>query len=455
MLSLSQALLEHYDAQAPTYQTYPGFEQFKQAFGPRHYAQALEHRRQSVLTRLKPLSIYVHLPFCEKLCYFCNRDKIVTKRYSKTLAYLELIEQELKLQVEHLGGKPKISQLHLTGGTPTYMHESELESLDTILKSYTVFTPNIDMSLDIDPRTINNHGLAALHHLGFKRLNFGVQDCDVSVQRAVHRLQDFDAIQGLIEHSRVLGFECCSLELLYGLPKQTQRSFEATLSRVLELDSDRVKLTLYRHQPEHFSPQNKIKAQDLPSKLLALKLFNTALTTLNQAGYEYIGLDLFAKDGDPLSVAKRRGSLSRNFLGFGHQPHTDLMALGMSGVGSMGSTYSQNATTLEEYRLFLERKQLPVVKGCALSRDDLLRKSIIMTLMCQGHVSFDAIDEAYLIDFDAYFAQEMKQLRRLEAEGLVKLSAKSLDVTELGRILVRTIAAVFDRYWTPGLSSTV
>ncbi len=449
MLSFPQDLLERYEAQAPNYISYPGLDQFKTGFGPRHYAQALEHRRQSVLRRLKPLSVYVHLPFCENLCLFCNRNKIVTKRYSKSVAYLELIDQELKLQIEHLGEKPNVSQLHLTGGSPTYLHDSELERLVTILQSQMTFTPSVDMSLDIDPRTINFDSLVTLHQLGFTRLNFCVQDCDISVQRAVHRLQDLDAIKTLVGHSRVLGFKCCSLELLYGLPKQTQQSFEATLACVIDIAADRVTLCAYRHQPERYPSQRQIKEQDLPSSDVVLQFFNTAHTLLIRAGYEYIGLDLFSKKSDPLHVAKMRGSLHRNFLGFSAQPNTDLMALGMSGVGSIGTTYSQNATTLEEYRLFLDRKQLPVVKGLALGRDDLARKSIIMGLMCQGHVSFDAIEEAYLINFQTYFGHEMQQLKHLEAQGLLQLTIKSLDVTELGHVLVRTIASVFDRYWTP------
>ena len=453
MLSFSHALLKRHEVRAPSYTSYPGLDQFKQAFGPRHYAQALEHRRQSVLTRLKPLAVYVHLPFCENLCFFCNRFKIVTKRYSKTLAYLELIEQELKLQIEHLGHKPKVSQLHLSGGTPTYLHTAELERLVTMLKSYTTFTPEVEMSLDVDPRTVNQDTLGALRDMGFGRLNFFVQDCDAGVQRAVHRLQDFDAIHALFEQSRLLGFESCGLELLYGLPKQTQKSFAATLARVVALSAERVILTPYRHQPETFAPQRKIKEQDLPSSHWTMECFNTALTTLLKVGYDYIGLDLFAKKSDPLSLAKRQGRLHRNFLGFSAQPNTDLMGLGMSGIGAIGSTYSQNATTLEEYSMFLERKQLPVVKGLMLTRDDLIRKSVIMGLMCQGHLSYESIELAYFIDFPSYFAQELQELQHLEEEGLVQLTAKSLDVTELGSVLVRSIASVFDRYWTAAHSS--
>ena len=453
MLSFSHALLERFETQAPSYQSYPSVEQFQHAFGPRHYAQALEHRHQSVLTRIKPLAIYVHLPFCANLCYFCNRHKIVTKRYSKTLSYLELIEQELKLQVEHLGHTPKVSQLHLSGGTPTYLHACELANLISILKSYTHFAPDIEMSMDIDPRSVNPESLGALREMGFWRLNYAVQDCTPRVQRAVHRVLDFESLFTQFQASRAMGFRNFSLEILYGLPKQTLKSFEATLAQVLELSPERVTLTHYKHQPDLYSPQRKINPKNLPSNQSITACNLLAQSALSKAGYEYIGLDVFSKKSDPLYLAKRQGRLYRNFLGFCDQPNTDLMALGMSGIGAMGSTYSQNATTLEEYSLFLKRKQLPVVKGLKLSRDDLLRKSVIMGLMCQGHLSYEDIEMAYFIDFSAYFAQELQQLKRLQERGLVQLTPKSMDVTELGSVLVRTIASVFDRYWTPSMPS--
>lgn len=312
-------------------------------------------------------------------------------------------------------------------------------------RSFT-FAPGGEYSIEVDPRTVTADRLAVLAELGFNRLSFGVQDFDAEVQKAVHRIQPAEQVFALVEASRALGFESVNVDLIYGLPRQTPESFDRTLAQVVQLRPDRIALYAYAHLPDRFKPQRRILSTELPAASAKVTMLSRSLDTFMEAGYVYVGMDHFALPTDALAVAKRQGRLHRNFQGYSTQPDCDLIGLGVSAIGRVGATYSQNAKSLEEYYDHLDQGRLPVVRGLALNRDDLVRRAVIMALMCQGELQFEPIDQAWLIDSRKYFAPELEQLETMAEQGLVVLNSESIKVTAMGWFFVRGIAMVFDRY---------
>jgi oxygen-independent coproporphyrinogen-3 oxidase len=443
---ISPELLQRYDVAGPRYTSYPTADRFVEAFGESDYVQALTQRRAGVGTKLYPLSLYVHIPFCESLCYYCACNKIITKHHERGAEYLRYVTREVELNVAHLGAGQTVSQLHLGGGSPTFLSDDELHDLMAMLRRNFVFTPGGEYSVEVDPRTVTPERLKRLGALGFNRLSFGVQDFEPAVQKAVHRIQPASQVFDLVAASRALGFESINVDLIYGLPMQSPETFERTLAQVVKLHPDRIALYAYAHLPERFKPQRRIHTQDLPTASAKLAMLASAMRVLMGAGYVYVGMDHFALATDALAVAKRQGRLHRNFQGYSTQPDCDLLALGVSSIGRVGSTFSQNVKTLEAYYDLLDQGRLPVERGLAMSRDDLVRQSVIMALMCQGHVLFESIELAHLIDFQPYFAQEMEALLKMQAQGLVTLDSTAIQVTELGWFFVRGVAMVFDKY---------
>ena len=410
--------------------------------------RALEQRRQgpAAAALARPLSIYVHLPFCESLCYYCACNKIITKHHERAAPYLALLRREVELHVQHMGRGAAVSQLHLGGGTPTFLSDEELAWLMDLLRSHFTFQDGGEYSIEVDPRTVTAERLESLRQLGFNRLSFGVQDFDPDVQKAVHRVQPAEQVFALVASARRIGFDSVNVDLIYGLPKQNPQSFARTLEQVCELRPDRIALYAYAHLPERFKPQRRIIMIDLPLPDAKVSMLASALKTFMQAGYVYIGMDHFALPEDALAIAKRQGRLHRNFQGYSTQPDCDLVGLGVSAIGKVGATYSQNVKTLDEYQYLIDQGRLPVARGLALSRDDILRRSVIMALMCQGEVLFESIELAHLIDFRQYFAAEMEQMREMQQQGLVSISDSSIQVTPLGWFFVRGVAMVFDKY---------
>lgn len=445
MTVVSPELLRRFDVPGPRYTSYPTADRFVEAFRDREYVLALTQRRLGGATAL-PLSIYVHIPFCESLCYYCACNKIITKHHERAELYLDYLGKEVDLHVAQLGTGQPVSQLHLGGGTPTFLSDDGLRRLMAMLQRSFALTPGGEYSIEIDPRTVDAGRLALLAELGFNRLSFGVQDFDPKVQKAVHRIQPAEQVFALVETARTLGFESVNVDLIYGLPRQTPESFDKTLALVEQLRPDRIALYAYAHLPDRFKPQRRIHAEELPGAEAKLSMLSRSLDALMGAGYVYVGMDHFALPTDALAVAKRQGRLHRNFQGYSTQPDCDLIGLGVSGIGRIGATYSQNAKTLEEYYDFLDRGRLPVVRGLALSRDDLIRRAVIMALMCQGELLFEPVEQAWLIDFRKYFAAELEQLEGLAARGLVVLGPEGIQVTAMGWFFVRGIAMVFDRY---------
>ncbi|PHM20894.1 MAG: oxygen-independent coproporphyrinogen III oxidase [Curvibacter sp. PD_MW3] len=443
---VSPELLRRYDVAGPRYTSYPTADRFVEAFTANDYVQALQQRRSGAAALVLPLSLYVHIPFCESLCYYCACNKIITKHHDRAAEYLRYLSREVDLHTAQLGVGQTVSQLHLGGGTPTFLSDAELRELMAMLRRSFTLAPGGEYSIEVDPRTIDASRLDTLAELGFNRLSFGVQDFDPAVQKAVHRVQPAEQVFALVEAARARGFESVNVDLIYGLPQQTPESFTRTLKQVTELRPDRIALYAYAHLPERFKPQRRIATTELPGAAAKLSMLSNSLATFMGAGYVYVGMDHFALPNDALAIAKRQGRLHRNFQGYSTQPDCDLIALGVSSIGRIGATYSQNAKTLEEYYDAIDHGRFAVVRGLALSRDDLVRRAVIMALMCQGEVLFESIELAYLIDFRSYFAAEMETLQNLVEQGLVTVDDSGVQVTANGWFFVRAVAMVFDRY---------
>ncbi len=445
-LMLNPELLRRYDVAGPRYTSYPTADRFVEAFGEADYLQALEQRRDGVGTKAYPLSLYVHIPFCESLCYYCACNKIITKHHERGAEYLRHLEREVDLNLAHLGQGHVVSQLHLGGGSPTFLSDAELIQLMAMLRRNFQFAPGGEYSVEIDPRTVTRERLAVLADQGFNRLSFGVQDFEPAVQKAVHRIQPAEQVFDLVAAARDLGYESVNADLIYGLPMQTPETFERTLNQITKLRPDRIALYAYAHLPERFKPQRRIHSQDLPPAASKLVMLSSAMRVLTEAGYIYVGMDHFALPTDALAVAKRQGRLHRNFQGYSTQPDCDLIALGVSSIGRVGPTFSQNVKTLDEYYDLLNQGRLPVARGMALSRDDLVRRTVIMALMCQGSVLFESVELSHLVNFKDYFAAEMEALLAMQEQGLLTIDDVGIHVTALGWFFVRGVAMVFDKY---------
>ena len=443
---VTREMLSRLDVNGPRYTSYPTADRFVEAFGPDQYATALSQRASAVGGAVMPLSVYVHIPFCESVCYYCACNKVITKHHERAAEYLDALQREIDLHVSALGRGQSLSQLHFGGGSPTFLSDDELERVIGMLQSAFRFVPGGEYSIEIDPRTIDPARLKRLAAMGFNRLSFGVQDFDPHVQQAVHRVQPYDQVAALMAAARSEGFDSINTDLIYGLPRQTLASFRRTLEQVISLRPERVALYAYAHLPQRFKPQRRIDAALLPAPTDKIGMLAMAIEVFREAGYEYIGMDHFALPTDSLAVAKRQGLLHRNFQGYSTHPDSDLIGLGVSAIGRIGAHYSQNVKTLEEYYDALSRSEFPIVRGLTLSHDDILRRAVIMAIMCQGRVDFESIELAYLIDFKQYFSSELRQLEPLVELGLVQMESDGVRVTPLGWYFVRGVAMVFDRH---------
>jgi len=444
---LTEAMLRRLDQPGPRYTSYPTADRFVEAFGAAEYRQALQQRASGAYVGgTPPLSLYVHIPFCESVCYYCACNKVITKHHERAADYLDVLTQEVALHTAVLGRGQSVSQLHLGGGSPTFLSDAELSRLMLMLREAFRLTPGAEISIEVDPRTADAQRLQHLATLGFNRLSFGVQDVDDEVQKAVHRVQPFGQVRDLMRAARDIGFESINADLIYGLPRQTPASFERTVAQVAELRPDRIALYAYAHLPQRFKPQRRIAVEQLPLADQRVQMLGGAITGFIAQGYTYVGMDHFALPGDALAAAKRQGRLHRNFQGYSTQPDCDLIGLGVSAIGRVGATYSQNAKTLDEYLDTVRQQQFPVVRGLALTRDDLVRRAVVMALMCQGRVEFESIELAHLIRMHDYFKAELADLQAMADMGLVALTSDAVQVTATGWYFVRAVAAVFDRH---------
>jgi oxygen-independent coproporphyrinogen-3 oxidase len=439
-----EALLRRFDHPGPRYTSYPTADRFVEAFDAATFADRLAKRGDQAAPA--PLSIYVHVPFCDKVCFYCACNKVVTRHHERAAEYLDALQTEADLVSGLLTGPRELEQLHFGGGTPTFLSNAELEQVMAMLAQRFPLAQNAECSIEVDPRSTPPDKVRTLATLGFNRMSVGVQDFDPQVQKAVNRLQSYEMTKETIDTAREAGFKSVNLDLIYGLPKQTRDSFSRTLDRVLELAPERIALYHYAHLPERFKPQRRIVAAELPPSQEKTHIMLDAITRLSAAGYRYIGMDHFAKDADELARAQTLGRLHRNFQGYSTRPDCDLIGLGVSAISKVGPTYSQNVRELDEYYDRLRAGALPTARGVLLDRDDLLRRAVIMALMCHFHVSKEGIEAAHLIKFDEYFQRELQDLRTFEEAGLVEITHDWISVAPRGKLLVRAIAMVFDRY---------
>ena len=446
MTAVTPELLRRFDVCGPRYTSFPTADRFVGGFGEAHYLKALSERAAHAAARVAPISLYVHVPFCESVCYYCACNKVVTRHHGRAVRYLDYLRREVQLHTQRCGKGLPVSQLHLGGGTPTFLSDDELAGLMQFLGEHFKLDADGEYSIEIDPRTVSRERLARLRQMGFNRLSFGVQDFDAQVQLAVHRVQPAEQVFALVEYARLLGFASINVDLIYGLPRQSPESFAQTLEQVARLRPDRIALYAYAHLPERFKPQRRIVEQELPDANSKVAMLSAAIAGFLGAGYVYVGMDHFALPTDSLAIAKRQGRLHRNFQGYSTQPDCDLIGLGVSAIGKIGAAYSQNAKTLEEYYAAIDAGHLPVQRGLALSRDDLIRRAVIMSIMCQGAVLREAMEQAWLIDFGEYFEAELAELAELQGKGLVRIGSEGFEVTSMGWFFVRAVAMVFDPY---------
>jgi len=443
----SDALLARIQGPGPRYTSYPTADRFGDGFGADQVRTLLDERRRAADGGQRlPLSLYVHIPFCESVCYYCACNKIITKHHERGLPYVAALECELALVVDVLGPQRAVSQLHFGGGSPTFLSDGEISRLMASIRRSFDVQDDAEISIEVDPRTVTPARLRHLRAQGFNRISFGVQDFDPDVQKAVHREQSFESVRDLMSAARDAGFGSINVDLIYGLPRQTPTSFARTLEQVADLRPDRIALYAYAHLPQRFKPQRRIVADELPDGPGRVAMLGSAMAAFRAHGYAYIGMDHFALPGDELAVAQREGRLHRNFQGYSTQPDCDLVGLGVSAIGRIGNGYYQNAKTLPEYEEALAQRRLPVARGLLLDDDDRVRRDIIMSLMCRGRVEFEDVRRVHGIDMPAAFASELARLAPLRADGFVRVLADAIEVTDSGWYVVRAIAMVFDRY---------
>jgi oxygen-independent coproporphyrinogen-3 oxidase len=437
-------IIRRFDVNGPRYTSYPTADRFVEAFNAESLELWLSKRNIGGISR--PLSLYFHIPFCNTICYYCGCNKIITKDHSRSAKYLKYLDKEMAMQSAHLDGPRDVVQLHFGGGTPTFLSDDELRELMASIRKYFRLLDGGEYSIEVDPRKVNAETVALLGELGFNRMSVGVQDFDPEVQAAVNRIQSEEETVAVIEAARANGFKSISIDLIYGLPKQTVAGFDRTLDRIIAVSPDRLSIYNYAHLPNLFKPQRRIEESDLPSADDKLQILARAIEKLTNAGYVYIGMDHFAKPDDELAVAQRQGRLHRNFQGYSTHADCDLLAFGVSSIAKVGPTYSQNVKTIEEYYDALDNDQLPVLRGIELTADDILRRSIITALMCHFELSIESIESAHLIDFKKYFAAELEDLKEMEAGGLLRVDDQWITILPPGRMLVRVICMAFDKY---------
>jgi oxygen-independent coproporphyrinogen-3 oxidase len=444
--SFDAMLLRRYDRPGPRYTSYPTAPQFSMDFGERALRESVRESNGDPIPR--PLSIYVHVPFCQSPCFYCGCNRIITRDKSRAQTYLDRLYREIAMTAALFDRDREVVQLHLGGGTPNFLAPAQLHELVDTLRSHFQFSHrhDFDQSIELDPRFIAPSEVFELAAIGFNRASLGVQDFDPVVQAAVNRVQSVEETLAVIDACRQGGMRSVNVDLIYGLPKQTREGFAKTLETIIAAAPDRCAVYSYAHLPQLFKPQKQIDAGDLPSAEAKLGLMELAIHALTAAGYVYIGMDHFARPDDDLALAQARGGLHRNFMGYTTHADSDLVGVGVSAISHVGATFSQNPRDLPTWQAAIDEGRLPVFRGMRMSDDDQLRADLIQRLMCQGEVPVGALERRYGIDFDAYFHDSLARLEPLIDDGLVRVDSQGLRATSRGRLLLRNIAMCFDRY---------
>jgi oxygen-independent coproporphyrinogen-3 oxidase len=438
-------IIRRFDVNGPRYTSYPTADRFVEAFDADAYKLWLGKRNIGAISR--QLSLYFHIPFCNTICYYCACNKIITKDHGRSAKYLKYLGKELALQSGYLEGDDhEVAQLHWGGGTPTFLSHDEMRQLMGETRKHFRLIEDGEYSIEVDPRKVDRATVELLGELGFNRMSVGVQDFDESVQQAVNRIQSEEETFGVIDAARANGFKSISVDLIYGLPKQTVIGFNRTLDRVISASPDRLSIYNYAHLPSLFKPQRRILESDMPTADNRLHILSLAIGKLTEAGYVFIGMDHFAKPDDELAIAQREGRLHRNFQGYSTHSDCDMLSFGISSISKVGPSYYQNVKTLDEYYERLDQGVMPVFRGIELNADDILRRAIIQSLMCHFELSFQSVEAAHGIEFKSYFATELEALREMVEAGLVRIEDQRIIVLPPGRMLVRAISMVFDKF---------
>ena len=439
-------LIARYDVPGPRYTSYPTAPRFRADFGESGLRHAIRASNEEPIPR--SLSLYVHVPFCMSPCFYCGCNRVITRDTTQAERYLERLYREIGLMSPLFDRDRPVRQLHFGGGTPNFLDPVRMGDLLESLSRHFSFSreEGREFGIEIDPRYADAAYVRELGRLGFNRISVGIQDFDPAVQQAVNRIQSFEQTRAVTAAAREAGFRSISVDLIYGLPLQTLQGFDRTLDRVLALESDRVAVYGYAHLPGQFKAQRRIKAADLPDAATRLALFGRALERLGAAGYVYIGMDHFARAGDELALAQRNGTLQRNFQGYSTHGDCDIVGLGVSAIGRIGDSYSQNARDLVGYYAALDAGRLPVTRGLRLDEDDLVRREVINELMCHGQLDMQRCGRQHGFEFAGRFAAELGRLQGLAADGLVTLDERMIRVTARGRLLLRNVAMCFDAY---------
>ncbi|WP_233117045.1 oxygen-independent coproporphyrinogen III oxidase [Aggregatibacter actinomycetemcomitans] len=433
------ALIQKYNQSGPRYTSYPTALEFSENYTNDDFTAAAQRYPEH------PLSLYVHIPFCHKLCYFCACNKLITRHQHKADIYLDFLEREIQVRSKLFADRVT-TQVHWGGGTPTYLTEAQSSRLMQMLRDHFNIADNAEISIEMDPREIELSMLEHLRHIGFNRISMGVQDFNKEVQKAVNREQDEDFVNALLVRARELGFQSTNLDLIYGLPFQTVDGFMFTLQKVIELNPDRLSVFNYAHLPSRFAGQAKIKDWQLPKPEAKLEILQKTIETLGNAGYKFIGMDHFAKPDDELAIAQQKGVLHRNFQGYTTQEECDLLGLGVSAISLLGDTYAQNQKDLKAYYTAVDMHGIALHKGLAMTKEDCLRRDVIKQLICNFKLAYAPIEQQYHIHFKQYFAEDLALLAPLAADGLLDIGEAQITVSAKGRLLIRNICLYFDTY---------
>ncbi|MFO1388769.1 oxygen-independent coproporphyrinogen III oxidase [Cellvibrio sp.] len=447
-LQWDSELIKKYDLAGPRYTSYPTAPQFHDGFSDADFQSAVTRSNQSA----RPLSLYIHIPFCEALCYYCGCNKVVTNNKSRALPYLQAVEKEMEATAKLFDSERVVKQLHWGGGTPTFISDDEMSQLMSATRKYfnLLDGDEAEYSIEVHPGKVTSNTMAHLRKLGFNRVSMGVQDFDADVQLAVNRFNSREEVERLIKDLRKQEYHSISMDLIYGLPKQTLNSVRETLAQVIDLSPDRLSLFNYAHMPHLFKSQELIIASDLPSPMQKLELLHMAIEQLQTAGYVYIGMDHFAKPSDSLVIAQQQGKLQRNFQGYSTHGDCDLLAFGASSISAFGDVYIQNAKNVNDYQMRIHQQGQARIRGLHLTRDDLIRKEAINQLICHFELNLNTLSDQFGINAPHYFSDELSSLVPLAEDGLIKIEQNKIKVLDAGRLLIRRICMAFDAYLKSG-----
>ncbi len=443
-MNFDKAMLQKYGVNGPRYTSYPTALQFHSQFGEDCYKKHADKSNQYLLP--KPLSLYLHIPFCHSLCYYCGCHKFVTHDSGRVNHYLNSLHHEIRLQAKLFDKDREVRQIHFGGGTPTFLETEALQQLINTIKANFTIGSDVEMAIEIDPRTTDTQDVLDLKAMGFNRMSFGIQDFDEQVQVAINRVQDKKHSLDLLQAARAAGVESISVDIIYGLPKQSLPSFQKTLDTMSAIRPDRIALYHYAHIPERIKSQQLIMTSDLPGSDEKLDILEGSIQALSEAGYLHIGMDHFALPDDPLSLSLKEGKLHRNFQGYSTHGDCDIIGLGVSAISRINDSYSQNEKLLKRYQKRIHQHGLAIAKGYSLSSDDEIRADVIQRIMCQRSINFAEVSQKYHIYFEQYFYSELEQLKEMQKDGLLSIGLEGVTINDKGCVLLRNIAMVFDAY---------